>query len=126
MAAIAKSGIRAPVSRPVAAWIGLLGLAQLADLVTTQADMARGGVEANWVAAGLLAVGGLALLWAVKLGLVVAMAVAAVLIGRHRAGESSPASDLAYTVVWRGIQACVVVLGLTAVHNVAILGQLSG
>lgn len=126
MTAIAKSGTATPASGSVAAWIALLGLAQLADLVTTQASMARGGVEANWVAAGLLALGGLALLGAVKLGLVVAMGAAAVLIARHRAADSSLASDLADRIVWRGIQACVVVLAVTAVHNVAILGQLSG
>lgn len=126
MAIVGKTGITATGNRrPVWAWIGLLGLAQLADLLTTQADMAHGGVEANWVAAGLLALGGLGLLWAVKLGLVAAMAGATLLTARCRdEAEAGLPAGLAETLVWRGIQVCVAVLAVTAVHNVAILGQL--
>ena len=126
MAVVAKPGSPTTTTRrPVWAWIGLLGLAQLADLLTTQADMARGGVEANWVAAGLLAVGGLGLLWVVKLGLVAAMGTAALLTARYRGTEQDglPAG-LVEALVWRGIQVCVVVLAVTAVHNAMILGQL--
>ena len=121
MSAIPKNRLS---GRVVAIWIGILALAQVADLLTTQVDMAAGGVEANWVAASVMQAGGLALLWIVKLGLVAAMAVAAVLVTRYRKGDSGGRADLVHALVWRGIQGCVLVLAFTALHNVAILGQL--
>src|SRR5438270_6835947 len=109
----------------IAIWVLLLALGQLADLLTTQAAMARGAIEANSVAAGLLAAGGLGLLWLVKGGLVVAMA-AAVLLVRRDWSDPERRSAIAGALVWRGLQLCVVVLAMTAVHNLSVIGLLPG
>ena len=44
--------------RSLSIWLGLLASAQTADLITTQADTFRGGIEANQVAAFIMQVGG--------------------------------------------------------------------
>lgn len=106
------------------AWVSLLALGQIADLVTTQAAMARGGIEANQVAATLLTLGGLGLLWFVKGLLVIAMAASAVLVRRYWADSHDPRWAFAGSLVWRGLQLCVVVLALTALHNFTVIGQL--
>ena len=129
MAAVRKSVTfitATPSQRFLGVWIVLLGLAQIADLVTTQADMARGGMEANRFAAALIAIGGLSLLWLVKLALVAAMAAAVLLV--HRYWLSSGAdrrAAVAQAVIWRSTQLCVLVLAATAVHNVQVLTQIS-
>jgi Domain of unknown function (DUF5658) len=106
-------------------WITLLALAQVADLVTTQAAMARGGVEANAVAAVLLTLGGIPLLWAVKSALVAAMATAVWLVLHYWSNTRDVRWAFAGSVVWRGLQLCVMVLALTALHNLTVLGQLN-
>ena len=123
MVAIAKSdGVS---TGRLFAWVTLLALGQLSDLVTTQAAMARGGMEGNQVAAALLAVGGLALLWAVKMFLVVAMGVAVWLVSAYWTRSGDRRWALAGSLVWRGLQLCVLVLALTAIHNLTVIGQLS-
>ena len=62
-----------PSTERILGWIGLLTLAQLADLLTTHLDMNFGAVEGNQIAATLLQQGGLWYLWAVKLLLVIAL-----------------------------------------------------
>ena len=109
----------------IAIWVLLLALGQLADLVTTQAAMARGAIEANSVAAGLLAAGGLGLLWLIKASLVVAMTAAVLLVRRHWAAPEGRAV-IAGALVWRGLQLCVVVLAMTAIHNLSVIGLLPG
>ena len=110
-----------PAAR-VAVWVGLLGLGQVADLLTTQAAMARGAIEANQVAAGLLATGGLPLLWIIKAFLVAAMAVAVLLVRHYWLSEHGQRGALAGAVVWRGLQLCVYVLAFTAIHNLGVIG----
>jgi hypothetical protein len=109
----------------IAIWVLLLALGQLADLLTTQVAMARGAVEANQVAAGLLATGGLGLLWVIKFSLVVAM-TAAVLLVRRCWSVPERRAAVAGALVWRGLQLCVVVLAMTAVHNLSVIGLLPG
>ncbi len=122
MAAIRPRGA-VPGSR-IALWVGLLGLGQIADLLTTQAAMARGAIEANQVAASLLTAGGLPLLWVIKAFLVAAMTVAVLLVRQHwLAGHRGV---LAEAVVWRGLQLCVFVLAFTAIHNLGVIGLLPG
>ncbi|HEX6349384.1 MAG TPA: DUF5658 family protein [Candidatus Dormibacteraeota bacterium] len=106
-------------------WMLMLGLGQLADLLTTQAAMARGAVEANSVAAGLLSTGGLGLLWFVKGALVLAMGIAVLLVRRYWDGPGRQ-GRLAGALVWRGLQLSVVVLAMTAVHNLGVIGLLPG
>ena len=110
-----------PAAR-VAVWVGLLGLGQVADLLTTQAAMARGAIEANQVAAGLLAAGGLPLLWIIKAFLVAAMAGAVLLVRNYWLSDHGHRGALAGTVVWRGLQLCVYVLAFTAIHNLGVIG----
>jgi hypothetical protein len=114
-----------PTSR-VVLWVALLGLGQVADLLTTQAAMARGAIEANQVAAGLLSAGGLPLLWIIKAVLVAAMAAAVVLVRHHWLAGTQRRGALAGAVVWRGLQLCVFVLAFTAVHNLGVIGLLPG
>jgi hypothetical protein len=122
MAAISRTGV-VPMPR-IALWVALLGLGQVADLLTTQAAMARGAIEANQVAAGLLVAGGLPLLWVIKACLVAAMAVAVLLVRHHWLAGRRGA--LAAVVVWRGLQLCVFVLAFTAIHNLGVIGLLPG
>lgn len=128
MAAIRKSIATAPSQRFVGIWIGLLALAQVADLVTTQVDMAHGGMEANQFAAALIDKGGLSLLWLVKLALVAAMAGSALLVRRYwlRSAMADPRAAVAQAVIWRCTQVCVVVLALTALHNFQVLTEIRG
>ncbi len=104
----------------------MLAVAQACDLLTTQVDMERGGVEANQVAANLMEMGGLAMLWFVKFALVAAMALAAVLTHRYWQRHGNRRSALAQALVWRGLQVCVVVLAVTAARNVSVLAQIAG
>jgi uncharacterized protein DUF5658 len=119
-----------PEGRPlrgtrIALWMLMLSLGQLADLLTTQAAMARGAVEANSVAASLLSTGGLGLLWVVKGSLVLAMGIAVLLVRRYWLGTERRA-QVAGSLVWRGLQLSVVVLALTSVHNLSVIGLLPG
>ena len=122
MAAVRQS-TPVPIAR-VALWVGLLGLGQVADLLTTQAAMARGGIEANQVAATLMAAGGLPLLWIIKAFLVAAMAVAVLLVRHYWLSDHGHRGALAGTLVWRGLQLCVFVLAFTAIHNLGVIGVL--
>ena len=124
MAAITRGGHPLGGAR-IALWMLMLGLGQLADLLTTQAAMARGAVEANSVAAGLLNTGGLGLLWAVKASLVLAMGLAVLLVRRYWLGPERR-GRVAGSLVWRGLQLSVVVLALTSVHNLSVIGLLPG
>ena len=124
MDAITTAGPRAVSRRVLYCWLGLLSLAQVADLITTQVDMSQGGVEANVVAANLMALGGIGLLTVVKIALVVAMAIAVTLIDRSGRGAKGSTAAMAHRLVWRGTQVCVVVLVATALHNAVVLSQL--
>jgi Domain of unknown function (DUF5658) len=115
-----------PTTERVLGWIGLLTLAQLADLLTTHIDMKFGAVEGNQIAATLLQQGGLAYLFAVKLLLVIALIAVALLIRRYRDQSPGRRSDLAQVLLWRGVQLCVLVLAGTALYNFALLGEITG
>jgi hypothetical protein len=116
---------RAPSRRVLATWILLLAGAQLTDVVTTGADLAHGGVEANRLVADLLAVGGLGLVFGLKLLLVVAMAMACLVLKRYAESHPSLQARAAHAFVWRVIQMSVLGLVLVAVHNTAILAQIA-
>ncbi len=116
---------RAPSSRLLSTWILLLAGAQLADVITTGVDMAYGGVEANRFVAGLLALGGLGLVFGTKLLLVVAMAIACILLKRYAEAHPTLQSRAAHAFVWRAIQISVIGLLLVAVHNTALLAQIA-
>lgn len=124
MAVVGQSSNHHHARRTVYFWIGLLLLAQIADLITTQIDMAEGGVEANLIAAQVMALGGIGLLMVVKISLVIAMALAVILVDRHGRRDSVRTEVIAQTLIWRGVQLCVLVLAVTALHNAVVLTQL--
>ena len=102
-------------------WLLLLGMAELADLITTRADRLHGGIEANQFAAFTLGVGGPGLFWAVKLSVVVAMAAIVVLAVR-RAREFPPRrANLIRGYVARSIQICALILTAAAMANLMVL-----
>ena len=107
-------------------WVILLAGGQFADLLTTRIDMARGGIEGNWMTAALLDAGGMPLLLVVKCLLVGAMAVAVTIVSLYAASHPGDRSRLASLMVWRGLQLCVIVLAATSLHNVVVLAELQG
>jgi hypothetical protein len=59
--------------------VGLLGIIESTDVLTTAVDRARGSIESMPMSAAVLDQGGLALFMTMKVGLVAAAAVAALL-----------------------------------------------
>lgn len=114
-----------PSGRILGTWIMLLAGAQTADVLTTGVDMAHGGMEANRLVAALLAIGGLGLVFFLKLLLVAAMGIACVLLKRYSNTHPSFHSRTAHAFVWRAIQVSVLGLVLVALHNTALLAQIS-
>src|SRR5689334_5972001 len=105
-----QARFKAPSGRLIGIWILLLAAAQLADVFTTGVDMAYGGIEANRLVAGLLALGGLGLVFFMKLILVLAMGLACVVLRRHAESHPTLHARAAHAFVWRAIQLSV--LGL--------------
>ena len=108
-------------SRQLKVWLVLLCLAELADLITTRADRLHGGIEVNQVAAFTLGVGGPGLFWALKLGLVVAMAAIA-LLAVHVAPEfPAGRARILQCYTARSIQICELILTAAATANLGVL-----
>jgi predicted small integral membrane protein len=105
-------------------WLLLLGLAELADLITTRADRLLGGIEANHVSAFALGAGGPMLFWGLKLCLVLAMAVAVMLAIRFARAVHDRRAQIVKVTVARGLQVCVLVLTVAALGNVTVLAYL--
>jgi Na+-transporting methylmalonyl-CoA/oxaloacetate decarboxylase gamma subunit len=116
---------RAPSSRVLRTWILLLAGAQLADVLTTWVDMEHGGIEANRFVSALLAVGGLGLVFVLKLLLVMAMGISCLLIKRYADRHPSFQARAANAFVWRAMQLSVVGLVVVALHNAAVLAQIA-
>jgi len=114
-----------PSFRLLAVWIALLALAQICDVITTGADMARGGVEGNALVGTLLGMGGLGLVFVLKLALVGAMAIVSLLVQFYAMRNPGRASQQAYHFVWRALQVSVVGLLVVAVHNTALLAVIN-
>ena len=112
--------------RPWLVWIALLASSQVADLLTTRVDLSRGALEANATVAGLLHMGGFALVLFVKLAMVLAMALIVLLVHRYTGAQPGPRGRMVRGVVWRGLQLCVVVLTLTDLNNIVVLAQMQG
>ena len=109
----------------LATWVLLLAGAQLADVVTTGADLTYGAVEANRLVAGLLAMGGLGLVFGLKLLLVLTLATACVVLKRYAESHPTLRARVAHAFVWRVIQMSVLGLVLVAAHNTAVLAQIA-
>ena len=82
-------------------------------------------MEGNAVAAVILSLGGLGLLWVVKAALVAAMALAICMVRRYWDSARDGRAALAATIAWRGLQLCVLVLAVVAVHNVTVMTSMS-
>jgi hypothetical protein len=106
-------------------WLALLAIAQMADVITTQADSLRGGIEANQTAVLIMNVGGLGLFGALKLALVLGMALAVTLAVRYRASNPGRHGELCVGVVARTIQLCVGLLTLAVLGNASVAAQLT-
>jgi hypothetical protein len=111
--------------RSLTIWVALLAQAQMADVITTQADTFRGGIEANHAAAFIMQVGGLGLFWVLKLLLVLGMALAVSLAFRYRDRHPGRNAELCVGLVARTIQLCVVVLTITVLGNASVAAQLN-
>lgn len=106
-------------------WVILLAIAQMADVITTQADTLRGGIEASHTSALIMNVGGPGLFGALKLSLVLGMALAGTLALRYRARNPGRYGELCVGVVARTIQLCVVLLTLAVLGNASVAAQLT-
>jgi hypothetical protein len=115
----------APASRLLGTWILLLAGAQVADVLTTAVDLARGGIEANGLVSSLLSIGGLGLVLAFKVLLVAAMAIACLALQRYAEEHPNFRARVTLAFVWRALQLSVVGLVVVAVHNTALLVQIS-
>jgi hypothetical protein len=111
--------------RSLTIWLALLGQAQMADVITTQADTFRGGVEANQTAAFIMQVGGVGLLWVLKVVLVLGMTLAVALAFRYRERHPGRHAELCVGLVARTIQVCVVLLTMAVVGNASVAAQLT-
>jgi hypothetical protein len=111
--------------RSLTIWLALLAQAQMADVITTQADTFRGGVEANQTAAVIMQVGGPGLFWVLKLLLVLGMAVAVSLAFRYRERHPGRHAELCVSLVARTMQFCVLLLTLAVLGNASVAAQLT-
>ena len=106
-------------------WVGMLALAQIADLVTTEVDRLGGGVETNQFAAFILMVGGAGLFLLLKLTVVAGMAVAVVISLRYRQNHPGERAERCLDIVARTLQGSVILLTLTAVGNAHVAAQIA-
>jgi hypothetical protein len=105
-------------------WVGLLGVAQMADVITTEVDRVRGGVETNQFAAFVLQVGGPGLFMLLKLGVVLGMAIAAYIALRYRRHHPGERAERCLDIVARTLQGSVVLLTVTAIGNAHVAAQI--
>ncbi|OLE78101.1 MAG: hypothetical protein AUG06_11565 [Actinobacteria bacterium 13_1_20CM_2_65_11] len=106
-------------------WVGLLAVAQIADLITTEADRLRGGVETNEFAAFVLLVGGPGLFLILKLAVVVGMAAAVLIALRYRQDYPGERAERCLDIVARTLQGSVVLLTVTAINNAHVFVEIA-
>ena len=106
-------------------WVGMLGMAQIADLITTEVDRNGGGIETNQIAAFVLMVGGAGLFLVLKLCVVAGMAVAVFIALRYRRNHPGERAERCLDIVARTLQGSVVLLTLTAVGNAHVAAEIA-
>lgn len=106
-------------------WVGMLGMAQIADLVTTEVDRMAGGIETNQFAAFVLMVGGAGLFLLLKLAVVAGMGVAVFIALRYRRNHPGERAETCLDIVARTLQGSVVLLTLTAAGNTHVAAQIA-
>jgi hypothetical protein len=106
-------------------WSGLLLGSQVTDTLTTAIDRARGSIEAMPVSAQALDVGGVTLLWIIKL-LIVAGAAAALVAAAGKATEHRHRlSRFTFRASLVAVQAVTVCLACVSLSNLALLSSIS-
>lgn len=111
--------------RLLGVWIAMLLLAEADDVYTTAADLKRGGIEGNQLAAEILNLGGPQLLALVDFCIVLTIAVIALLAVRLRDKRPTLSSRLLVELVYRGIQMGVLLRLVNATANLVILTRLT-
>lgn len=104
-------------------WCGLLLTGQTTDTITTEVDRLHGALELMPVSRLLLYAGGIDLLWAFKLVLVVA-ATAVLLVAARAVRPQHSFSIFTYRVALLAVQAATVGLVWTSFHNALLLQSL--
>lgn len=105
-------------------WVGLLGVIESTDVLTTAVDRARGSIEMMPVSAGLLDQGGLVLFVTLKIALVAAAAAAVLLALRWLRYERARARAL-YVYVLSAIRIGTVAVAIVSLNNALLLKSLS-
>lgn len=105
-------------------WVGLLGVIESTDVLTTAADRARGSIELAPLSAAVLDQGGLVLFMSVKLALVAAAAAAVLLALRWLRYKRNHAKTV-YSYVLSAIRMATVALAIASLNNALLLKSLS-
>jgi hypothetical protein len=105
-------------------WVGLLGVIESTDILTTAADRARGSIELAPLSATVLDRGGLVLFVVVKVGLVAAAAAAVLLALRWRRYRQDHARTM-HAYVLSAIRVATVALAIASLNNALLLKSLS-
>jgi hypothetical protein len=105
-------------------WVGLLGIIESTDILTTAVDRARGSIELAPLSATVLDNGGLVLFVIVKVGLVGAAAAAALLALRWLRNKRHHARAL-HVFVLSAIRMATVALAFASLNNALLLKSLS-
>jgi hypothetical protein len=105
-------------------WVGLLGVIESMDVLTTALDRARGSIELAPLSATVLDQGGLILFVTVKVGLVAAAAAAVLLALRWLRYKREHARVL-YAYVLSAIRLATVALAIVCVNNALLLKSLN-
>jgi hypothetical protein len=111
-------------SRVSLIWVGLFGVIESIDVLTTAVDRARGSIELAPLSASVLDHGGLLLFMTVKVGLVGAAAAAALLALRWLRNKRNHARVL-HAYVISAIRVATVALAIAALNNALLLNSLS-
>ncbi len=111
---------RASALRQAVAWLGLLGLGEAGDLVTTRLAIAQGAAEVNPIAAWLISHG---LLEMVKVSVfsVISLAVVALIVMTSRAPTERAMPMRAWAL--RAIRAGAIALVAVSLLNVGVLAM---
>lgn len=106
-------------------WVGLLAIAQFADVITTEVDRLQGGIETNRFAAFILLVGGPGLFLVLKLAVVLGMAIAVLIALRYRQNHPGERAERCMDFLARTLQGSVLLLTITDVGNAHVFMQIA-
>jgi hypothetical protein len=102
----------------------LLAAIEAMDILTTAVGRAAGAVESMPISAAVISEGGMALFIALKLALVLAGAIAA-LLALLWVRKGHPGAGLVYTFTMSAIRVPTVALAIVSLHNAVLLQSIS-